>query len=202
MQVIGVVGGVASGKSLVTRQLADRGAGVLDADRAGHEALRLPAVEAAARARWGSEIFGLDGRIDRQRLGRIVFADPPAGTQERQYLEQLTHPEIGRWLERQAERLAACGKQVVVVDAALLFEAGWDSMCDQIVFVDAPREARLARARSRGWSEEDFVAREGAQESLDYKRDRSDVVIDNSGPPEHTESQVERFWQSLAQSSR
>jgi dephospho-CoA kinase len=198
MQVIGVVGGIASGKSLVTQQLADRGAGALDADRAGHEALHLPEVEAAARARWGEGIFGPDGRIDRKRLAGIVFAPPPTGPRERQYLEQLTHPEIGRRLERQAEKLAACGKRVAVVDAALLFEAGWDRLCDHIVFVDAPRETRLARARTRGWSEEEFVAREGAQESLDYKRARSDVIIDNSGTPELTEAQVERFWHRLA----
>jgi dephospho-CoA kinase len=198
MQVIGVVGGVASGKSLITRQLADRGAGVLDADRAGHKALRLPAVESAARARWGDDIFGSDGRIDRAKLARIVFAPPPAGHHERQYLEQLTHPEIGRQLKQQREQLAACGTRVAVLDAALLFEAGWDRLCDYVIFVDAPRETRLIRSRARGWSEEEFAAREGAQESLDYKRRRSDVIIDNSGSPELTEAQVERFWQSFA----
>ena len=197
MRVIGVVGGVAGGKSLVARQLARLGAGVLDADRAGHEALQLPRIEAAARKRWGRRIFGPDGRIDRPRLAEIVFADPPEGTREREYLEQLTHPEIGRLLRREAERLAASGSPAAVLDAPLLLEAGWDRLCDIVVFVDAPRELRLARARKRGWSEADFAAREGAQESLDLKRKRADVVLDNSGSPEQTQAQVERFWHSL-----
>ncbi len=84
-----------------------------------------------------------------------------------------------------------------MLDAPLLLEAGWDKFCDTLVFVDAPRELRLARALARGWSEEDFAAREGVQESLDWKRRRADVVVDNSGSPEQTRSQVERLWHSL-----
>ena len=98
MKILGLLGGVASGKSLVSRQLAERGAVVLDADRAGHEALRLPSIEEAARRRWGDAIFGPDGHIDRSRLAKIVFAPPPEGPKERIFLEALTHPEIGRRL--------------------------------------------------------------------------------------------------------
>ena len=79
MKILGLLGGVASGKSLVSRQLAELGAVVLDADRAGHEALRLPSVEEAARRRWGDAVFGPDGHIDRSRLAKIVFAPPPDG---------------------------------------------------------------------------------------------------------------------------
>ena len=81
MKTLGLIGGVACGKSLVARQLADLGAVVLDADRAGHEALRLPEVEAAARRRWGDGIFGRDGHIVRSQLAKIVFAPPPTGPQ-------------------------------------------------------------------------------------------------------------------------
>jgi dephospho-CoA kinase len=197
MHLIGILGGVASGKSLVTRQLARLGAGVLDADRAGHEVLRLPPIKEAVRRRWGSEVFGPGGHIDRSRLARIVFADPPAGPRERKHLEKLTHLEIGRLLSRQAEKLGASGMAAAVLDAPLLLEAGWDTLCEKLVFVDAPRQARLSRALARGWSEEDFAAREEAQESLDFKRRRADVVVDNSGSPEQTQAQVERFWQSL-----
>lgn len=197
MHIVGLLGGVASGKSLVARQLAALGAAVLDADRAGHEVLRLPQVEAAARARWGDAVFGPDGRIDRARLARVVFADPPAGAPQREYLEQLTHPEIGKLLARQAEAMAASGIRVAVVDAPLLLEAGWDKLCDTLLFVDAPREARLARALARGWTKEEFAAREGAQESPDGKRARADVVVDNSASPQRTQAQVERFWHSL-----
>lgn len=197
MYIIGLLGGVASGKSLVARQLAGLGAGVLDADGAGHEVLRLPDIEAAARQRWGEAVLDADGRIDRARLARIVFADLPEGPPERRYLEQLTHPEIGRLLQRQAETMAARGTPAAVLDAPLLLEAGWDAFCDRLVLVDAPRETRLSRALARGWTKEDFLAREGAQESLDHKRKRADLIVDNSGPAERTQAQVERFWRSL-----
>jgi dephospho-CoA kinase len=197
MRIIGITGGVASGKSMVAEQLATLGAGVLDADRAGHEALRLPHVEAAAKRRWGDAIFGPDGRIDRARLARIVFGGEPKAERERKHLEQLTHPEIGRLLARQAEEFSAAGTKVAVVDAALLFEAGWEEMCEKTVFVDSAPQVRLARALARGWTEEDFAARECAQDSLQRKRSRADVIIDNSGSAERTLAQVEQFWASL-----
>ena len=197
MRIIGVTGGVASGKSTVAQQFAKLGAGLLDADRAGHEVLRLPQVEAAARQRWGEAIFGADGRIDRARLARIVFALGEEGRKEREYLEQLTHPEIARLLDRQVETLVASGTAVAVLDAALLFEAGWDKRCEKTIYVETPREARQQRANARGWSKEEFAAREGAQESLDRKREHADVTIDNSGSPERTQAQIEQFWASL-----
>jgi dephospho-CoA kinase len=197
MYVIGILGGVASGKSLVARQFARLGAGVLDADRAGHQVLRLPRIEAAVRERWGEEVFGPDGHVDRSRLARLVFAQPPDGPRERKHLERLTHPEIGRLLSQQAEALASSGTVAAVLDAPLLLEAGWDRLCRKLVFVDAPRQARLSRAIARGWSKEDFAAREEVQKSLDFKRRRADLVVDNSGSSEQTQAQVERFWQSL-----
>jgi dephospho-CoA kinase len=197
MQIIGITGGVASGKSMATQQLASLGAGVLDADRAGHEVLRLPHVEAAARERWGDAIFGPDGHIDRARLARVVFAAGPEATRERNYLEQLTHPEIGRLLKQQAEAFAASGVKAAVLDAALLLEAGWNKMCNTCVYIESPPDVRLARALARGWTRDDFAAREAAQESLDRKRTHADVIIDNSGSPERTQAQIEQFWASL-----
>lgn len=197
MLLIGILGGVASGKSLVAGQLARLGAGLLDADRAGHEVLRLPKIEDAVRRRWGPQVFGPDGRIDRDRLAKLVFADPPDGPRERKHLERLTHPEIVRLLSQQAEVMAGSGSPAAVLDAPLLLESGWDRLCEKLLFVHASRRARLARALARGWSEEDFAAREEAQESLDFKCERADVVLDNSGSPEETQAQVELFWQSL-----
>jgi dephospho-CoA kinase len=197
MKIIGILGGVASGKSFVAGQLAQMGAGVLDADRAAHAVLRLPAVEEAARGRWGETVFGADGHMDRSRLAKIVFSPPPKGAEERSFLEELTHPEIGRVLEQEAQRLAAAGVAAAVLDAPLVLESGWDRFCDRLVFVDVPRKLRIARALARGWTQEEFAAREGAQESLDCKRARADVVVDNSGSPEETQHQLERFWRSL-----
>ncbi|HID76486.1 MAG TPA: dephospho-CoA kinase [Planctomycetaceae bacterium] len=197
IHLIGLLGGVASGKSLVARELARLGAGLLDADRAGHEALGVERVKQAVRKHWGPGVFGADGEIDRARLSRIVFAAPPDGPRERRYLEQITHPEIGRILHRQAGEMASLGVAVAVLDAPLLIEAGWDHCCDTLVFVDAPRELRLTRARKRGWSEEEFAAREEAQESLDVKRKRAHLILDNSGSVEQVRAQVERFWRTL-----
>jgi dephospho-CoA kinase len=197
MKIIGITGGVAGGKSAVADMFARLGAGVLDADRAGHAALRLPHVVAAARARWGDAVFDSDGRIDRAKLAQLVFAPGATGETERKYLEQLSHPEIAAIVRRQADQLAASDTKIAVLDAALLFEAGWNDLCDYTVFVDAPREQRLQRAMTRGWSEADFAAREDAQESLDTKRKRADVIIDNSHSPQRTQAQVEQVWASL-----
>lgn len=195
--VIGLLGGIASGKSLVAGQLQALGAVVLDGDRAGHEVLRLPEVEAAARDRWGDAIFGDDGRINRPALGRIVFAPGPAGERELAYLESLTHPRIGEMLIRQATEAAANPQvRALVLDAPVMLKANWSELCDIILFVDAPRQQRLVRAVARGWREEDFESREAAQESLGEKRKRADVVIDNSASPEATQAQVEQFWRS------
>ena len=196
MQTLGLLGGIASGKSLVAEQLAHLGAVVLDADRAGHEALRLPRIEQAVRGRWGDGVFGPDGRVARPRVARIVFAPPPDGPREREFLQQLTHPEIARLIREQIASIPP-GTPLAVLDAALIFEAGWDKLCDKFVLVDAPRALRLARAVARGWTEDEFAAREGAQESLEFKRRRADVIIDNAGSPEHTQVQVERLWRSL-----
>jgi dephospho-CoA kinase len=198
MRFIGLVGGVASGKSLVAHQFAQLGAGLLDADRAAHDVLRLPQIEAAAGARWGNAIFAPDGHIDRARLARIVFAEPPDGPRQREYLEQLVHPEVHRLLLQQAAQMVAAGVAVAVLDVPLLLEAGWQSQCDPLIYVDVPRAVRLARAVARGWSEEQFTAREAAQQSLDCKRRAAGLTVDNSDSPEQTAAQVAQIWRGLA----
>jgi dephospho-CoA kinase len=198
MILIGLVGGVASGKSLVSGRLASLGARVLDADRIGHEVLREEAVKDAVRERWGDHVFGADGEIDRPSVARIVFAADPESHMELTFLESLTHPRIGQRLSEQLA-LWSCdqGNVVAVLDAPVMLKSGWDEKCDTVVFVDASRDARLARARRRGWSEAEFLSREAAQQTLEAKRRRADVVIDNSTTLEHLYAQVDRFWLSL-----
>jgi dephospho-CoA kinase len=196
--VIGLVGGIASGKSLVAHQLESLGAGILDGDRMGHEVLRMPEVEQIARERWGERVMDDVGRINRSALAKVVFAPPPDGPRELEFLEQLTHPRIGQRLREQAEAMAGSGKyRALVIDAPVMLEAGWHTICDRIVYVEAPYEVRRSRALKRGWSEADFAAREGAQESLDVKRRHADIMIDNSGSADSTREQVERFWHTL-----
>ncbi|MCR4411608.1 MAG: dephospho-CoA kinase [Thermoguttaceae bacterium] len=197
LRVIGLVGGIASGKTLVATLLERLGACRLDADRAGHEVLRSPEVRQAAIERWGPQILDARGEIDRRRVAELVFSPPPDGPRERSFLERLTHPRIGQRLQEEARRRAAEGYRVAVLDAPLLFEAGWVKLCDVLMFVDAPRQLRLARALARGWSEKEFAEREGVQESLESKRKQADWVVDNSGSPEQTRAQLEAFWRRL-----
>ncbi|OHB80089.1 MAG: dephospho-CoA kinase [Planctomycetes bacterium RBG_16_64_10] len=199
--VVGVVGGIASGKTLVAAELARLGASVWDADGAGHAVLRQEDVRHAVVARWGSAVLGRDGQIDRQAVARIVFAPPPSGPTELEFLEQWTHPRIELLLRRQLARLARRGVQVAVLDAAVMIEAGWDRLCGKIVFVDTPRATRLARCRQRGWTEQEFARREAAQEILEMKRARADLMIDNSGSVESTRCQIERFWRAVVPSA-
>lgn len=197
MKIIGILGGIASGKSLVAEQLAACGAKVLNADKIGHEVLEQPEIIAAVRERWGEGVFDSSGQVDRKRLAEIVFSPPPKGSLEREFLEHLTHPEIVRIIKDELAILVHKGVNAVVIDAALITELGLEQLCDTMVFVDSPRKLRLQRATARGWSNEDFAAREAAQKSLDFKRKQADFIIDNSGSPEETQMQVKHLWSTL-----
>jgi dephospho-CoA kinase len=196
--LIGIVGGIASGKTFIAEQLRAQGAEVVSADRLAHEVLRLNEVKRAARDRWGDGIFDPDGEVNRAALAKIVFAPPPEGPRELKFLEQLTHPKIAPLVRREVKELSHQKRAAaIVLDVPLMFESGWNKFCDRIVFVDVPRELRVARALARGWTREDFERREAAQESLETKRRLADLVIDNSGSPESAQAQIEHFWHSL-----
>ncbi len=197
MKILGLIGGVASGKSTVAEMFRKLGAGVLDADRAGHEALQLPHVRAAIGGRWGQDVLGADGEIDRKSLAKIVFAPPPDGPRELAELERITHPEIRKRLKSDVEKLANAGVSVAILDAPVMLKAGWDRFCGSLAFVDAPADQRLQRALARGWTAEEFKRREASQESVEEKRRRADFVLDNSRDVSYIQSQVERCWQLL-----
>ncbi len=109
----------------------------------------------------------------------------------------MTHADIIRIIKEELAALAASEVEAAVIDAPLLAEAGLDKLCHKLIFVDAPAQTRLNRALARGWRKEDFTAREDAQESLDLKRKRADLIIDNSGSPDQTQTQVRRLWPAL-----
>jgi dephospho-CoA kinase len=197
MILIGILGGVASGKSEVSRRLQSLGAEVLDADQVGHAVLRELEVRRAVGHRWGERVLDAAGEIDRRKVAEIVFAGTPESDVELKFLEQSTHPRIGQRLESQLAEWHRAGVRAAVLDAPVMLKAGWDRLCQRIIFVDAPRPVRLARARQRGWSETDFAAREAAQEPLEAKRTRADLTIDNSATREQLYAQVDRFWQGL-----
>ena len=195
MRIIGIAGGVASGKSLAAGKLEQLGAVSIDVDRIGHGVLRQPEVHGQARSRWGDRIFLENGEIDRTTLAEIVFGD--SSGKELSFLESTTFPKIRACLEAELTNLRSKGVAVVAVDAAVMFKAHWDRLCDVILFVDAAAEVRLARARARGWTDEQFAAREATQVSLATKRARADIVIDNNDSVDKTKAQMERFWLSL-----
>jgi len=170
--VIGILGGIAAGKTTVAKMLTELGATTISADEVAHRVLDKPAIRDRIAARWGREVLGESGHVDRDRLARVVFGNP----EELAALEAITHPAIVAELR---QRVAAARRSLetaaVVVDAPLLLEAELDGACDVLIFVDCPREVRLARAIARGWDAEELDRR----------------------PLESTFQQVQQLWQSL-----
>ncbi len=198
MVVLGLLGGIGSGKTLVAQEFVRLGAAHLDADRLGHEVLEEPAVRASLVNYFGGESISPQGKVDRAFLARKVFSESDSQAKAHlRYLEKQTHPRIRDRMEQELERLQCQACPAVVLDAPVMLEAGWDVPCDALVFIAAPHRVRLARALSRGWQETEFAAREAAQESLHEKRRRADVIIDNSHTLACTRAQVERYWRSL-----
>jgi len=191
--VIGLVGGIGAGKSTAAAAFAARGGAVVDADALGHEALEQPEIRCRVLDRWGhrGNLVKPDGRLDRRAIARIVFADPA----ERAALEGMVFPYIGRRaVEEVAKAQADPAAKFVVVDAAVMLEAGWDGVCDRLVYVDAPPEARLARLAARsGWSASDLAAREAAQWPAAEKRKRAAAVIVNDAGLDNVQEQVDRL---------
>jgi dephospho-CoA kinase len=194
MLILGLVGGIASGKSVVANVLRDMGALVLDADKAGHYVLRQPEVITELRKRWGDGVLDAAGQINRREVAKIVFAQ--GNEAERRFLESITHWRIEALLREELEaiRTGDDPPPVLVIDAALLFEAGWDKLCDRILFVDAPRDIRLERAVARGWSAEQFAAREAAQLPPEEKRARAHIVVRNVRTLENIREVLRLTW--------
>jgi dephospho-CoA kinase len=195
--VIGLIGAIGAGKSRVAALLAESGAFVIDADAVGHALLDQRPVREQVLARFGAAILdrssapGEPARIDRRALGAIVFAKPDALRQ----LEAILHPRMRRTFERAIARTIRRGQaRAVVLDAAILLEAGWHTLCDRIVLVAAPREQRLARlAEARGWSEQTLAQREAAQWPLERKQALADAVVENDSGALPLEENVRRL---------
>ena len=203
--VVGLIGGVGSGKSSVAQRCqAMRPVAIIDADQLGHQVLHLPTVKERIRQRFGPTIFqsvpqpsgseqlqptapfpdgrGTDQEISRSALGRLVFGLDSAAQQARHDLEAIVHPEIRSLLEREIRELRRqANVEAIVLDAAVLLEAGWNDLCDVVVFIDTPEADRIARVRAgRGWSAAELAKREANQWPLLRKRAAADAVIDNS----------------------
>ena len=158
--------------------------------------LTLPPVKTQIKTRFGESVFSKEGDIDRRALGAKVFG--PENRQALHDLESIVHPEIRRQLGQLIESHRVAGEvQAIILDAAVMLEAGWDPLTSTIVFLDVPYEQRLERIQSRGWSESELKSRESSQLPLDEKRNRAHEVIDNSGDLEEAARQLERIIDKL-----
>ena len=195
MRVFGLTGGIASGKSTVSRYLHKLGAAIVDADRAAH-ALAMPfqPLWEAYREHFGEKVLLPDGTLDRRAIARAVFHD----TEERAWMNKVSHPMILKRMEEELEECRASGSQVAFLDVPLLYEVGWESAAEAVWVVYVPGPVQLARLMARdGCDEEAAMARISSQMSMEEKRGRADVVIDNSGKWEDTETQVKDAWRRM-----
>ncbi len=194
LPVIGLAGGIGAGKSTVAKSFERHGCFVIDSDARAKAALDRPEVRDTLVKWWGDSILSADGRADRSKIAAIVFADP----EQRARLEQLVHPIVREDRAAMIREALAAGSRAVIVDAPLLFEAGVDTECDCVVFVDAPREQRLERVQqTRGWDEQELNRREASQLPLDDKRLRSRHIVENSGKLGGIDAQVGRILASI-----
>lgn len=186
--IIGIAGGIGSGKSFVADLFGELGCLVIHSDELVRQAYDDPAVKDVLRQWWGGDVFQSDGQVHRKSIAAKVFSDPS----ERIRLEQLVHPIVER--TRVLLMHAAAGNPQVLAfvwDTPLLFEAGLYRQCDSIVFVEAGADARNARLReTRGWEEAERTRRENLQWPIDKKREMSQYVIDNTAYADDARRQV------------
>ncbi len=192
MIVIGLTGGIGTGKSEVARIFQELGAVLINADQIGHQAYAPHSEiwQEVVKA-FGEEILLPSGEIDRKKLGSIVFADPDQLTK----LNQIMHPRMARMVAQQVQELGEQGADVVVVEAALLFEAGWDSLVGEVWSTDSPEELVIKRLQSRsGLSQEEAKKRIDSQMPAEDLASRSHVLLDNSGDLVELERVVRSIW--------
>ena len=195
MIVIGLTGGIASGKSVVSQMLSEKGALIIDADTIGHEAFR-PHTDLWREvvAAFGKDILNRDGEIDRVKLADIVFNNPAALEQ----LNSIMHPMMHRMVAQKIEELRNQDVEVVVLEAALLIEASWTDLVDQVWVTVAPEATIIERLCSqKGFTEEQAKARISSQMPLGERSKYADVVIKNNSNLDSLRAKVEALWQKI-----
>lgn len=199
--LIGIVGGIASGKSEVSRRFQALGAACLQADQIVHELFQRPDIIESVRLLMGSMAVTESGEVDRKYIASRIFGSHESADQDRRELERLLHPLVREEIEKQVIDLRSRNQaSLIVLDAPLLLEAGYQSMCQAIVFIDTPDHLRQQFAARRGWTREQLKEREAAQLPLVRKAAEADYVIDNHGDLEHLQEQVDALYAILRQS--
>ena len=195
MKVIGLTGGIGSGKSTVSQFLAEPGATIIDADKIGHETFK-PETEAWREvvAAFGQQIVAANGTIDRKKLGTIVFSN----SEDRARLNQIMHPRIYEVVKAQLAEYQRQGVSVVVLEAPLLVEAGWTSLVDEVWVTTAAEDTVLKRLRERtGLSEAESRARIRAQLPAEKRIKEADVVIDTDCDLDELKAKIGELWRGL-----
>jgi dephospho-CoA kinase len=195
MLVIGLTGNFGTGKTTVSQILAELGATVIDADKLGHELLQ-PNNQTYGEivATFGKYILKHNGEIDRKKLGKLVFADTAALTR----LNQITHPRIYEIVRQKIEEYREAGARVIALEAALLIEAGWMPLLDQVWVTTAPEATSSERLKkARGLSEEQVLARLRTQMPQNEKAKLADVVIDTDCPIDQLKVRITELWHRL-----
>ncbi len=194
MITIGLTGGIGSGKSTVARMLFDRGAAFVNADLVGHRSYRRgsPTYDRLVEA-FGPEIVGANGEVDRQALGKRVFAEPA----DRQRLNDIVWPAMAEIMARDVETLRSKSERVAVLEAAVLLEAGWQWLVDEIWVVVASAEVATQRLEAKGIPREQTEARIRTQLSNEERCRQSNVVIENNGTLAELEGRVQALWEAL-----
>ncbi|MBN1942918.1 MAG: dephospho-CoA kinase [Phycisphaerae bacterium] len=188
--VIGIVGGVGSGKSTVAEEFERRRCRRIDGDKLGHALLANDDVKREIRSLWGDAVFDETGAVSRRAVAEIVFQD----AEQLAALERILHPRIRAEIVKALSEAQATDCPAVVIDAAVLFEAGWDDLCTHVVFVDAPEKDRLQRVGRRlGWDAETLRRREARQIPLDKKAKRCHHSLSNCSSVSHLQEQVDRL---------
>lgn len=193
--VIGIVGGVGAGKSTAAAELAGLGCAVVDGDAIGHELLADPQVKREIKKHFKEGVFDAGGEVDRPALAEVVFGDPA----EMKALNAILHPRIRSVI---IERIAAGQKnpsvKAVVLDAAVLFEAGWDELCTHLVFIKAVDRLRTERAAAvKGWDRSKWQAAEKSQISLDKKAEKCDYTIENNSSVSYLRKEIHRIFRLI-----
>jgi len=196
MKVIGLTGGIGSGKSTVSRFLAELGVVILDADKVGHEAFKPESeVWQEVVAAFGRQILTPSGDIDRKKLGEIVFSNDEALAR----LNQIMHPRMYDMVKAQLEEYQRQEVDVVVLEAPLLIEAGWTSLVDEVWVTVASESTVLRRLKEQvGLSRQEALARIRSQLSSEERVKQADVVINNDGDLDELRAKVDKLWQGLA----
>ncbi len=192
MKVIGLTGGIASGKSTASAYFRELGAVIVDADAISRASTRRGGAAFEAVCAAFGDILGADGEIDRRKLGGIVFADEDA----RRKLNSIVHPAVMAESRAQIENARASGVKMCILDVPLLFETGMEKLCDETWLIYVPREEQIRRMAERdGLDAAAAAARIDSQMPLEEKLKRADVAIDSSDTIEQTREKLRRLWE-------